>query len=148
MKGIDLFVKILVFVKILSKSKEGGRIQILRSAIASTSHLKNAYIEEEGVKKAPNCAYVIYEWYLSQLHEDGLSYPASDSVRSTFLSHKLDLNPETKLFDSPVSKSKESFNKHFYRLVWIVEPLIKKLHQGLKQHSKLENLKYGPPYGK
>jgi|SouAtlMetagenome_1021521.scaffolds.fasta_scaffold152018_1 hypothetical protein len=33
MKEIDLFVKILVFVK------EGG-ILILRSAIASTSHLK------------------------------------------------------------------------------------------------------------
>ena len=44
MEGIYLFVKILVFVKILSKSKkEGrkeGRNQILRSAIASTSHLK------------------------------------------------------------------------------------------------------------
>ena len=40
MKGIDLFVKMFVFVKILSQWKEEGRILILRSAIASTSHLK------------------------------------------------------------------------------------------------------------
>ena len=44
MKGTDLFVKILFFVKILSQWKEGrkkeGRILILRSATASTSHLK------------------------------------------------------------------------------------------------------------
>ena len=38
--GIDLFVKILVFVKILSKSKEEGRILILRSASASILLLK------------------------------------------------------------------------------------------------------------
>ena len=39
---IDLFVKILVFIRILSKSRrrKEGRILILRSAIASTSHLK------------------------------------------------------------------------------------------------------------
>ena len=40
-KGIDLFVKILVFVKILSQWKEEGRILILRSASASSSHLKS-----------------------------------------------------------------------------------------------------------
>ena len=42
MKGIDLFVKILIFDKIfvsMEKKKE-GRIFILRSAIASTSNLK------------------------------------------------------------------------------------------------------------
>jgi hypothetical protein len=27
-------------------------------------NIKYAYIGGEGVKKAPNCAYVIYEWYL------------------------------------------------------------------------------------
>ena len=43
--GIDLFVKILVFVKILSQGKEGRRkkISILRSASASISYLTNVY---------------------------------------------------------------------------------------------------------
>ena len=27
-------------------------------------YIKYAYIREEEVQKAPNCAYVIYEWYL------------------------------------------------------------------------------------
>ena len=52
---IDLFVKILVFVKILSKwrrRKEGGRISILRSASASTSHLKKIVYEESSSKSA------------------------------------------------------------------------------------------------
>ena len=32
--------------------------------IAYFQYIKYAYIGGEGVKKAPNCAYVIYEWYL------------------------------------------------------------------------------------
>ena len=42
-KFIGLFVKILVFVKILGKGrrrKEGRKISIFRSASASSSHLK------------------------------------------------------------------------------------------------------------
>ena len=38
-EGIDLFVKILVFVKFLSKSRRRKEDKF-RSAIASTSHLK------------------------------------------------------------------------------------------------------------
>ena len=41
-EGVDLFVKILIFVKILSKSKE-ERISILRSAIASTCYLSTSH---------------------------------------------------------------------------------------------------------
>ena len=43
MDGINMFVKILVFVKILGKGrrrKEGRKISIFRSASASSSHLK------------------------------------------------------------------------------------------------------------
>ena len=40
----DLFVKILVFVKILSQGKkEGRKISILRSGIASSSRLKTKF---------------------------------------------------------------------------------------------------------
>ena len=42
MEGIDLFVKILVFVKILSQGRRRKKeeISILRSASARSSHLK------------------------------------------------------------------------------------------------------------
>ena len=41
MEGIDLFVKILVFVKILSQCKKEDKIQILRSARGKLIALKN-----------------------------------------------------------------------------------------------------------
>jgi hypothetical protein len=45
MEGIDLFVKILIFVKILSKCtrKEGRQISILRSARGKLIALKKGY---------------------------------------------------------------------------------------------------------
>ena len=52
MEGIDLFVKILVFVKILSQCtrkegrKEGRKISIFRSARASSIALKNAVLDQ------------------------------------------------------------------------------------------------------
>ena len=51
MEGMDLFVKILVYVKILSQCtrkegrKEGGRILILRSARGKLNALKNVCVE-------------------------------------------------------------------------------------------------------
>ena len=79
---------------------------------------------------------------LSELHEDGLSYPASDSVRSTFLSHKLDLNPETKLFDSPVAKARKVLISISIEYGWIVEPYkTKKLH--FRDASSIQNLNVG-----
>ena len=44
--GIELFVKILIFVKILSQGRRKEEFLILRSASTSSSHLKIVHIED------------------------------------------------------------------------------------------------------
>ena len=63
-------------------------------------------------------------------------------MRSTFLSHKLDLNPETKLFDSPVAKARKVLISISIEYGWIVEPYkTKKLH--FRDASSIQNLNVG-----
>ena len=71
------------FIYYVSTWRGGGGQKIIH--IAYFQNIKYAYIGGEGVKKAPNCAYVIYEWYLKQ-RKVGSNSP---SIEQHFLEWKI-----------------------------------------------------------
>ena len=101
MEGIDLFVKILVFVKILSQWKRRNEeISILRSVSASSLHLKIVW---KGHK-------VSLFWFSREANDMRFFFPKSETSEVTILNRMLhSLNKSllsfTGLANDPFNKS-------------------------------------------